>query len=63
MFGIEEKNVELRENKLIIKQKVQDILQQVMRKKIKELLDIEMEFSEGKKSLEEELDKKIKKEK
>jgi FKBP-type peptidyl-prolyl cis-trans isomerase 2 len=62
MFGINEKNVDLKENKLIIKQKVQDVIQQVAKKKIKELLNIEIEFSESKKSLEEELGDKVKKE-
>ena len=62
MFGIDEKNVDLKENKLIIKQKVQEMFQQVMKKKIKELLNLEIEFSDNKKSLEEELGNKVKKE-
>ncbi len=65
MFGIEDKNVELRENKLIIKQKVQDIIQNVVKKKIKELLNLEMDFihQDSKKNLEEEIGNRVKKEK
>jgi peptidylprolyl isomerase len=57
MFGIKPENVEL-DGKLIVKEKVHEKIQQVIKGKIKELLDIETEFSSSenlKKSLEQEL--------